>query len=109
MINQDVPFLAHRTFNYGETVMAFIERKARRTTFVPGPFDLIKMARKSMKRRNKRKEFAVLLNQEDWVLKDMGVTRQDVREALATKGDPALNLRALIARRRFWSRKRDTI
>ena len=89
--------------------MAFIERSARRTTFVPGPFDLIKLARKQMKRRSKRKQLAVLLNQEDWVLKDMGVTRLDVREALAKKGDPALNLRALVARRRFWSRKRDSI
>lgn len=89
--------------------MSFTDRFTRHATFIPGPMDVLHAVKKWIVRRNKRNRLAVLLDQEDWVLKDMGVTRGDVYEALAHRGDPALHLRALVARRRFWTRKRDMI
>lgn len=89
--------------------MAYIDHRSGTGTFIPSPYDASRMLRKWLRRRNKRKEVAAMLKCEDWVLKDMGISRGDVREALSHKGDPSLHLRALASRRRFWSRNRDTL
>ena len=70
--------------------------RARRTCFAH---------KKWAHRQQKRREIAQLLKQDEWALMDMGITRGDVREALAFKGDASLHLRALAARRRFWAKK----
>jgi len=84
--------------------MAYTEHHTKTFIFIPSPQDLLRVARKWMTRQRKHREIAALLQQEEWVLKDMGITRGDVHEALAFKGDSSLHLRALAARRRFWSR-----
>ncbi len=89
--------------------MSLIEHRARSSHFIPSPLDIFGILQKWIVRRRKRRQIAALLEQEDWVLKDMGVTRGDVHEALATSGNPALNLRAIAAKRRFWTRNRDTL
>jgi uncharacterized protein YjiS (DUF1127 family) len=85
--------------------MAFTEYSSKPTILIPGLSDLFRGFRKFAKRQQKRREIAKLLNQEDWVLMDMGISRGDVREALAFRGDASLHLRALAARRRYWSRQ----
>ncbi len=85
--------------------MAFIENRTRTSIIIPGPQDLLRTIGKWTVRRQKRNEVAQMLNFEDWVLKDMGITKGDVREALAFKGNPSLHLRALAARSRFWARQ----
>ena len=87
--------------------MAFTEYSSKPTIFIPGPKELFRALRKLAKRRQKHNEVAKLLDQEDWVLMDMGISRGDVREALAFRGDASLHLRALAARRRFWSHQHD--
>ena len=84
--------------------MAFTENRSLTSIIIPGPSDLLRSFGKWMKRRQKRNEIVKMLELEDWVLKDMGITKGDVREALAFKGNSSLHLRALSARRRFWSR-----
>ena len=85
--------------------MAYTDHKTNSSIIVPGPQDLFRTMKKWARRAQKRREISKLLNQEDWVLNDMGISRGDVREALAFKGDASLHLRALAARRRFWSRQ----
>ena len=89
--------------------MAFTENRSISSIIIPGPQDIIRILRKWARRHQKRREIAGLLAQEDWVLKDMGISRGDVHEALAYRGDTSLHLRALAARRRFWSRRRDSL
>lgn len=89
--------------------MAYTENRGGISIFVPGPQDLLHGLRKWTSRRRKRREVASLLELEDWVLQDMGITRGDVHEALAFRGDAGLHLRSLAARRRFWSRQRERI
>lgn len=84
--------------------MAFIDHLTGTRTFILGPLDVLKVVRKKWHRRQKHNEIAQLLDKPNWVLNDMGITRGDVREALAFRGDSSLHLRALAARRRFWSR-----
>ena len=85
--------------------MAFTDHTTKTSILVPGPQDLLRSIKKWLRRQQKRREVAKLLNQDEWALMDMGITRGDVREALAFKGDASLHLRALAARRRFWARK----
>lgn len=81
-----------------------IETRARQSFKIASPQDLLKAIAKWVHRRRKHAEIAALLCKENWILQDMGITRGDVREALAFRGDAALHLRALAARRRFWNR-----
>ena len=85
--------------------MAYTDHKTNSSIIVPGPQDLFRAMKKWARRQQKRREIIKLLTQEDWVLRDMGITRGDVREALAFRGDASLHLRALAARRRFWARQ----
>ena len=85
--------------------MAYTDHRTKSSITVPGPQDLFRTLKKWVRRQQKRREIATLLAREEWVLNDMGITRGDVREALAFRGDPSLHLRALAARRRFWSRQ----
>ena len=85
--------------------MAYTENSSRISVIIPGPQDLIRTVSKALRRWQKHREIAQLLKQEDWVLTDMGITRGDVHEALAFRGDASLHLRALAARRRFWARQ----
>ena len=85
--------------------MAYTEQTSKTSILIPGPQDLIRALKKWAHRQQKRREVAKLLRQEDWALTDMGISRGDVREALAFKGDASLHLRALAARRRFWARQ----
>ncbi len=87
--------------------MAYTENTSRISVIIPGPQDLVRTMRNALTRRQKRREIAQLLKQEDWVLADMGIARGDVHEALAFRGDASLHLRALAARRRFWARQHD--
>ena len=82
--------------------MAYTDHSTRTSILVPGPQDLFRTLKKGFRRFQKRREIRSLLKLEDWVLMDMGITRGDVREALAFRGDASLHLRALAARRRFW-------
>ena len=85
--------------------MAFTENRTTAPILIPSPRDLVRAMHKWSRRKQKRREIMTLLQQDEWVLKDMGITRDDVREALAYGGDPSLHLRALAARRRYWARK----
>ncbi len=85
--------------------MAYTEHHSKTFIFIPSPQDFLRGLRKWIVRQRKHREIATLLKQEDWVLMDMGISRGDVHEALAFRGDSSLHLRALAARRRFWSRK----
>ena len=89
--------------------MAFINAKISRAIIIPGPQDAVRSILNWMTRRAKRREITALLQQEEFVLKDIGVTRGDVHEALASSGDPSLNLRVLAARRRCWIRSREQL
>ena len=82
--------------------MAYTEHTTKTSILVPGPQDLFRTLKKWIRRNQKRREIAGLLKLEDWALNDMGITRGDVREALAFRGDASIHLRALAARRRFW-------
>ena len=86
--------------------MAYPYHRAVTGNYFPGPQDVLKTLRKTWHRAQKRREVTQLLDKPEWILKDMGITRADVIEALAFKGDPSLHLRALAARRRFWQRRR---
>lgn len=85
--------------------MAFFKSTLINPASFPGPQDTARMVCKTLKRRvhraHKRREVACLLTKEAFILEDMGITRGDVHEALAFRGDPSLHLRALAARRRF--------
>ncbi|MEM9732373.1 MAG: hypothetical protein AAF903_02680 [Pseudomonadota bacterium] len=85
--------------------MAFFKSTLFTAASFPGPQDAARMVWKNLKRRThraqKRREVACLLTKQSFILTDMGITRGDVHEALAFRGDPALHLRALAARRRF--------
>lgn len=89
--------------------MAFTDHHSSTLLVIPGPGDLIRGLKKWIKRRQDRRKIEILLKQEDWVLRDMGITRGDVREALAAKPNPSMHLRALAARRRFWARQSEKI
>ena len=85
--------------------MAHTRNQGKTSIFIPGPEDLFHGLRMWASRQRKRHELAQLLKQEDWVLKDMGITRGDVREAVAFRGDSSLHLRSLAAHRRFRARQ----
>lgn len=85
--------------------MAFTEHRTSAPIIIPAPQDVLRKVARWVRRQQKRNEVAQLLNKEDWLLQDMGITRGDVREALAQRADPSLHLRALAARRRFWLRQ----
>ena len=89
--------------------MAFTDHHSSALLVLPGPSDLIRGLNKWIKRQQDRRKIEILLQQEDWVLRDMGITRGDVLEALAAKPNPSLHLRALAARRRFWARQSDKL
>ena len=89
--------------------MAYTENRSRTSIFIPGPQELLHGVRKWASRQRQHREVAKLLKQEDWLLEDMGITRGDVHEALAFRGDASLHLRSLAAKRRFWSRQQDRI
>ena len=80
--------------------MAYTDHSTRTSILVPGPQDLFRTLKKWIRRQQKRREIAGLLKLDDWALMDMGITRGDVREALAFRGDASLHPRALAARRR---------
>lgn len=88
--------------------MAFFKSTLSTIALFPGPQDAARLVWKAIKRsahrRANHRELICLLTKPDFVLNDMGITRGDVHEALAFKGDPSLHLRALAARRRFHQR-----
>ena len=86
--------------------MAFTENRTTSTIIIPAPQDILRKIMRWVRIQQKRHEIAQLLDKQDWLLADMGITRQDVREALSQRGDPSLRLRALAAKRRFWARQR---
>ncbi|MEM8749008.1 MAG: DUF1127 domain-containing protein [Pseudomonadota bacterium] len=89
--------------------MAFTQRRTRPAFHIIAPLDVLIWANNWFKRRQKRRELAKLLTFDERELKDIGVTHMDVREALAYRGNPALHLQALSARRRFQTRKQDRL
>ena len=73
---------------------------------VPGPQDVLRPFIRYRRKRAKRAQIAGLLTQDDFLLADIGVTRDDVRAALRQAGDPALNLRRQARARRDAARTR---
>ena len=78
--------------------------EARPLDFAAAPFRFFGMATSNARRvwRN-RKTVADLANLDDRALRDIGLTRADVRSALAVPagGDPSRQLASLVAERRF--------
>lgn len=89
--------------------MAYTEHGTTTSIYIPSPMDLLRKVLKWNAQQQKRREIAVLLTRPEWVLDDMGITRGDVHEALAKKGDPSIHLRETAASRRFWARKRKSL
>lgn len=90
--------------------MAYITRHSQHVRYaVPSPLALLRSMRQHVIRSARRREIASLLEQDERVLDDMGITRGDVIEALSTKGDASQVLRTLAARRRFWTRSRERL
>jgi len=79
------------------------------TRVIPGPLDLLRKLRKMLNQQIKRRQVVKMLDCDERMLKDMGITRGDVIEALSKRGNESLHLRALAARRRFWTRSRERI
>ncbi|MEL6947278.1 MAG: hypothetical protein AAFO73_06530 [Pseudomonadota bacterium] len=77
---------------------------AKPTVAVPSPFEAAKAlwARwvSRVAYRRERASIAVLLDAEDRLLADMGVTRDDVRHVLATKTHPSAALQDIARHRR---------
>ena len=72
---------------------------------VPSPLDALFPLLLWLRQRRRRREVAGLLDYDDALLADMGVTRDDVRTALLTPGDASRNLH-LAARARSRARRR---
>lgn len=89
--------------------MAYIGRNTQTGFVVAGPLDVFRSLQKRWAKMIKRREVATLLEQDEWLLKDIGITRGDVIEALHKPGDASVNLKVVAARRRFWSRQRERI
>ena len=89
--------------------MARISRSAPATMIIPSPLDMVVTLRRKIRHFQKRREVTKLLDCDDRILKDMGITHGDVVEALSKRGNASLHLRALAARRRFWTRSRDKL
>lgn len=79
------------------------------TTVIPGPLDLIWKLRRFAQERMKRRQVAKLLDCDERLLEDMGITRADVVEALSKSGNASMHLRVIAARRRFWTHNREPI
>jgi len=86
--------------------MAHSTRTTSVTPVIPGPLDLLRKLRKMLNRQVKRRQVMKMLDCDERILKDMGITRGDVIEALSKRGKESLHLRTLAARRRFWTRQR---
>lgn len=79
------------------------------TPVIPGPLDLLRKLRKMLNQQMKRRQVMKMLDCDERILKDMGITRGDVIEALSKRGNESRHLRTLAARRRFWTRQRERI
>ncbi len=79
------------------------------TPFIPGPLDLIWKLRKFARQHMKRRQVIKLLDCDERILKDMGITRGDVIESLSRRGSESAHLRTLAAQRRFWTRHREQL
>ncbi len=79
------------------------------TPVIPGPLDLIWKLRNFVNQHMKRRQVRKLLDCDERILKDMGITRGDVIEAMSKRGNESMHLRTLAARRRFWTRHREPL
>lgn len=77
---------------------------ATSTARIPSPFQVaVAMVKRALSSQTKRREHAqisALLEMDDRQLFDMGVTRDDVRNALATSECPSAALQVMAKRRR---------
>ena len=89
--------------------MAHSTRTTNVTPIICGPLDLLRRLRKVLNQQLKRRQVVKMLDCDERILKDMGITRGDVIEALSKHGNESLHLRTLAARRRFWTRNRERI
>lgn len=74
--------------------------------YLPGPRDVLPTLLTWFTQQSKRKEVQALLDQEEWLLKDIGVSRDDVHEALSHRGNESNHLRAVAASNRRNQRRR---
>ena len=79
--------------------MAFTERMIR-GAHVPSPLAPFRMVAIWLRRRERRAQVAELLERDEATLADIGVTRDDVRAALACRGDAGTTLRRIARARR---------
>ncbi len=71
-----------------------------RTAAVPSPLDAMLWLRARLHTHTKRNAIEELLKAEQHRLDDLGITRADIHEALASEGDPAQALHRVSANRR---------
>ncbi|MDD9910431.1 MAG: hypothetical protein OXR62_12160 [Ahrensia sp.] len=84
--------------------MAHLSRTTSVSPAIPGPLDLLRKVQLRWVKHRKRRQLVNLLDCEDRILNDMGITRGDVIESLSKRGQESQHLRLLAARRRFWAR-----
>ena len=89
--------------------MAHSTRTTSFTPAIPSPLDLLRKLRKMLNQQVKRRQVVKMLDCDERMLKDMGITRGDVIEALSKRGNESAHLRRLAERRRFWIRQRARI
>lgn len=71
------------------------------TRTIPAPWDVAMMVQHWAAKRAKRREIQGLLKVDPARLKDLGLTRGDVHDALSAPGCASRNLRMLAAKRRI--------
>ncbi len=74
------------------------------TAAVPSPLDAMLWLRARLNTRTKRRAIEELLKAEQHRLDDLGITCGDIRDALASEGDPAQALHRISANRRRLNR-----
>ncbi len=77
-----------------------ISTTGQSTTTVPSPLDAMLWLRARLHTHTKRKAIEELLKAEQHRLDDLGITRVDIREALASEGDASQALHRVSAKRR---------
>ncbi len=80
--------------------MAFTDRSAHALISIPSPIEVFFNLQRRVAIARKRRQLAELLNKEDHILIDLGITREDVEVALAKHQNPGLYLKSQAARRR---------
>jgi len=90
--------------------MAHTDHHSHAERFIlPGPQAVFPLLVAWYNRRRKRKAVISMLKYEDWLLRDMGLTRGDVLEALAKPGDASDNLKRIAAQKRCYQRSRRSL